>query len=64
MVEATLLQFLNKSFGNSGIVKGTSSKTIATFDNLVATDLNEVDGLGITRLETDRGSSSDIQPIS
>jgi hypothetical protein len=63
-VEATFLQFLNKVFGNPSIMEGTGSKTIATLDNLIATDLDQVDGLGITGLKTDGGSSSNIQSVS
>jgi hypothetical protein len=50
MMEATLLQFLDKVFGNPSIMEGTSSKTITTLDDLVSTDLDEVDGLSVTRL--------------
>jgi hypothetical protein len=64
MMEATLLQFLDKVFGNPSIMEGTSSKTITTLDDLVSTDLDEVDGLSVTRLETNGGSSSNIQPVS
>lgn len=60
VVKTTLLQFLNKTFGNPNIVEGTSCKTIATFDDLVATNLDEVDGLGVTRLETDGSPSSNV----
>jgi hypothetical protein len=64
VMEATLPQFLDKVFRNPSIMEGTSSKTATTFDDLVSTDLDEIDGLGITGLETDGGSSSNIQPVS
>lgn len=64
VMETTLLQFLNKTFGNPSIVEGTSCKTIATFDDLVTTNLDEVDGLSVTRLETDGSSSSNVQSVS
>jgi hypothetical protein len=64
VMEATLLQFLDKTLGNPGIAEGTGSKTITSLDDLVSADLDEIDGLGVTRLETDGSSSSDIQPVS
>ena len=63
-MEPTLLQFLDKTFGNPSIMEGASSKTITSLDNLVSADLNEIDGLGVTRLETDRGSSSNVQSVA
>lgn len=64
VMEPTLLQFLDKTFGNPSIMEGASSKTITSLDNLVSADLNEIDGLGVTRLETDRGSSSNVQSVA
>lgn len=64
MVEAALLQLLNKGFGNSCVVDGPSSKAIAALDDLVASDLDQSDGLGVARFETDRGSCSNIQSVT
>lgn len=64
MMEATFLQFLNQRIGNAGIMERTSSETIAALDDLVTTNLDKIDSLGVTGLEANGSSSSNIQPVS
>lgn len=64
VMEATLLQFLNKRIGNPRIMERASSDAIASFDDLVATNQDKVDSFSITRLKANGGSSSNIQPVS
>jgi hypothetical protein len=64
VVEAAFLQLLDEAFSDSGIVEGTRGEAIASIDYLIASNLNEVDSLSVTRFETNGGSGSNIQSVA
>lgn len=60
MAEPRFLQLLNNAIDLRGI-DGSVSKTVAAADNVVARDLDERDGLGVTGLEADGCAGGDVE---
>jgi len=51
--ESGLLEIPYDTFAESSVMDVAGSESIASLDDLVATNLYEIDSLGITRLKTD-----------
>ena len=60
MAEPDFLQLLNNAIDLRGI-DGSVSETVAAADYLVARDLDERDGLGVTGLEADGRAGGDVE---